>query len=37
MYFESIEEYLEMMTDEEWFDVMADCFADEMAEELIEF
>lgn len=27
----SIEEYVEAMTDAEWFDLMADCYADEMA------
>lgn len=27
----SIEEYVETMTDAEWFDLMADCYADEMA------
>lgn len=27
----SIEEYVATMTDAEWFDLMADCYADEMA------
>jgi len=27
----SIEEYVTTMTDAEWFDLMADCYADEMA------
>jgi len=28
----SIEEYITTMTDEEWFDLMTDYYADEMAE-----
>ena len=27
----SIEEYITTMPSEEWFDLMADCYADEMA------
>lgn len=27
----SIEEYVETMTDAEWLDLMADCYADELA------
>lgn len=27
----NIEEYVETMTDAEWFDLMVDCYADEMA------
>lgn len=32
MFYTSTEEYLATMTDTEWFDLMADCFADEIAE-----
>lgn len=28
----NIEEYITTMTDEEWFDLMADCFSDDMAD-----
>lgn len=32
MFYTSTEEYLATMTDAEWFDLMTDCYADEMAE-----
>lgn len=37
MFYTSTEEYLAIMTDVEWFDLMADCYADEMAKVNEEF
>lgn len=33
MFYESTEEFVTLMSDEEWMDIMMDAFADEMAEE----
>lgn len=33
MFYESVDEYITTMSDEEYFDIMIDAFADEAAEE----